>query len=216
MPQQQSQRLQAAEFQSTPANTGGRCAHAPARNRRHRGFNPRPPILAGDASGAAAEAARVKFQSTPANTGGRCCRQYPACARCGRFNPRPPILAGDALKAGDVQGAVEFQSTPANTGGRCAIHFIARGSVFGFNPRPPILAGDARANKAAQQKKEVSIHARQYWRAMPALTPMLVRLAEFQSTPANTGGRCWRWRKARAQAGSFNPRPPILAGDAGW
>ena len=43
----------------------------------------------------------------------------------------------------------------------------------------------------------VSIHARQYWRAMLPHEADYRRMGEFQSTPANTGGRCYRWFAAR-------------------
>ena len=206
------------------------------------GFNPRPPILAGDAhpgirhwrrlhvsiharqywramrgGGGAINSAVGAFQSTPANTGGRCltgavlansdasvsihARQYwramhvigrRAIAFGACFNPRPPILAGDASAA----------RVPAS-------------APAGFNPRPPILAGDAGADNGAQHHGLVSIHARQYWRAMQHGQRRLARLQRFQSTPANTGGRCLG---GVGDGGDglrrFNPRPPILAGDA--
>ena len=83
-----------------------------------------------------------------------------------------------------------FQSTPANTGGRCH-HALVQ-----------------------YQLSQVSIHARQYWRAMQVRAMLRVLGWSFQSTPANTGGRCHP-RNARGDAyRGFNPRPPILAGDA--
>ena len=54
----------------------------------------------------------------------------------------------------------------------------------------PVLAGDADANRDLADQAAVSIHARQYWRAMP------------YTRRAKRGHHC------------FNPRPPILAGDA--
>ena len=36
----------------------------------------------------------------------------------------------------------------------------------------------------------VSIHARQYWRAMHEAHAAYLTTKRFQSTPANTGGRC--------------------------
>ena len=156
-------------FQSTPANTGGRCL----------GTTPCP-------------SSQMEFQSTPANTGGRChelfkrkfigvevsihARQYwramlrsrrrPPPARSS-FNPRPPILAGDAT---------------------CPYAFLSKTCCF--NPRPPILAGDAAEQRPAGQHADVSIHARQYWRAMQRRGGLQQTVFEFQSTPANTGGRC--------------------------
>ena len=83
-----------------------------------------------------------------------------------------------------------FQSTPANTGGRCELELCETGMWNGFNPRPPILAGDARPNSAMPVRQDVSIHARQYWRAMQCSRKALRSAQRFQSTPANTGGRC--------------------------
>ena len=64
---------QRSAFQSTPAITGGRCVLPHTRAGSASGFNPRPPLLAGDAT------------APPA---------HPHCRAC--FNPRPPLLAGDA------------------------------------------------------------------------------------------------------------------------
>ena len=62
--------------------------------------------------------------------------------------------------------------------------------------------------------EHVSIHARHYWRAMPVVNISFSLVRWFQSTPAITGGRCWNdgdWAGIRNR---FNPRPPLLAGDA--
>ena len=179
-------------FQSTPANTGGRC------HRRQR-----------EGCGL------CWFQSTPANTGGRC---DPQAWRGAHFG--------------------QFQSTPANTGGRCSTTLLSVYDTIGFNPRPPILAGDAARDCWPARPYRVSIHARQYWRAMPWASDRVMLVALFQSTPANTGGRCWpavrsinsamEFQSTPANTGGrcpcraarsscprcFNPRPPILAGDA--
>ena len=83
-------------------------------------FNPRPPLLAGDARLVSPSMRSKQFQSAPAIAGGRCSR----CCWCPRrsscFNPRPPLLAGDASRRAGSRRA-----------SRC------------FNPRPPLLAGDA-------------------------------------------------------------------------
>ena len=65
-----------------------------------------------------------------------------------------------------------FQSTPANTGGRCRAAVQQWEREGGFNPRPPILAGDAAELIGAGVAWPVSIHARQYWRAMPWNDPV--------------------------------------------
>ena len=87
--------------------------------------------------------------------------------------------------------------------------------IASFNPRPPILAGDAsEVDETEVIDLPVSIHARQYWRAMLAATRGDLRIEWFQSTPANTGGRCCCIGCYRFPPNRFNPRPPILAGDA--
>ena len=180
-------------FQSTPANTGGRCA-----------------------VWAASLAQAREFQSTPANTGGRCARGLGLVDVDARVSIharqywRAMLGAGHAFPTGqpvsiharqywramrrsrpNAQASLSFQSTPANTGGRC-------GNCPGIS----------------LSIETVSIHARQYWRAMQEFSATLTRMGVFQSTPANTGGRCrlMRWRVLRWSC--FNPRPPILAGDA--
>ena len=202
------------------------------------GFNPRPPLLAGDAIGGGAFGGDAKvsirarhcwramrgyggaggagaavsirarhcwrampqihgkpmhqdpFQSAPAIAGGRCtpCRGARSCTR--RFNPRPPLLAGDALAA--VAAAVNdlFQSAPAIAGGRCV------------------------AAQHAHEDRAVSIRARHCWRAMQRNHPRGHAAALFQSAPAIAGGRCHHADRAPCAIDRFNPRPPLLAGDA--
>ena len=130
-------------FQSAPAIAGGRCSRLPVVARDQSRFNPRPPLLAGDAWDIFRDHSPEMFQSAPAIAGGRCPPgTSPRCAP-GSFNPRPPLLAGDAsagqtahppsrvsirarhcwramhgggLGAGE---AAAFQSAPAIAGGRC-------------------------------------------------------------------------------------------------
>ena len=158
----------ACGFQSTPANTGGRCFSPACVAAVARCFNPRPPILAGDAPCRAARS---------------------SCPRC--FNPRPPILAGDATADSvKVVASAGFNPRPPILAGDAIHrHGVARTSDS-FNPRPPILAGDAAQHCYRSMTPLVSIHARQYWRAMQREIAGLQDLIEFQSTPANTGGRC--------------------------
>ena len=111
--------------------------------------------------------------------------------------------------------AQQFQSTPANTGGRCvcqlgAAHFHG----VSIHARQYWRAMPSRA-AAAFPKHAVSIHARQYWRAMQREQEIWAQIAQFQSTPANTGGRCEQvLNDDLSPCVGFNPRPPILAGDA--
>ena len=85
---------------------------------------------------------------------------------------------------------VKFQSAPAIAGGRCR-------SLMGSWPLP-----------------QVSIRARHCWRAMPLWSPTPSSLTLFQSAPAIAGGRCLASAVKVGSAASFNPRPPLLAGDA--
>ena len=181
-------------FQSTPANTGGRCQARAAPSPRAGCFNPRPPILAGDAqrrrascSGAHVSIhARQYWRAMPGALAVRDglafvsihARQYWRAMPRGHLHPRQPDR--------------RFQSTPANTGGRCQAALPTHACCLGFNPRPPILAGDAVCQFPEFKCLTVSIHARQYWRAMPLKCSAAVLHELFQSTPANTGGRCRR------------------------
>ena len=156
------------QFQSTPTNTGGRCERECGAARGGRWFQSTPTNTGGRCMALTmGRSTSVLFQSTPTNTGGRC--SWPASAS-----------AGWRL----------FQSTPTNTGGRCTIPADFGGAVKGFNPRPPILAGDAERFPLARASTKVSIHAHQYWRAMPWHGTPQALACMFQSTPTNTGGRC--------------------------
>ena len=107
-----------------------------------------------------------------------------------------------------------FQSAPAIAGGRCP---TIRGSGEGFasfNPRPPLLAGDAAASCAPHPHAGVSIRARHCWRAMLGWKKCRDGVIVFQSAPAIAGGRCCRQVRRPSTPTSFNPRPPLLAGDA--
>ena len=179
-------------------------------------FNPRPPILAGDAHPADAYA-DLCVVSIHAHQYWRAMRG-PRCAsprRCPGFNPRPPILAGDAFRrAKGMRRAIGFNPRPpilAGDAGAPRSHPLER---RGFNPRPPILAGDASGWWGLLPVAVVSIHAHQYWRAMPSGSCATAPAGTFQSTPTNTGGRCRSGASSLILLTSFNPRPPILAGDA--
>ena len=60
----------------------------------------------------------------------------------------------------------------------------------------------------------VSIRARHCWRAMPSAAIRRAAIPAFQSAPAIAGGRCGWPMMAASRAPCFNPRPPLLAGDA--
>ena len=180
----------------------------------------------------------LMFQSAPAIAGGRCSR--PACrpALSARFNPRPPLLAGDARRCREVDDKSKvsirarhcwramrkrarrpgrkspFQSAPAIAGGRCLPPDSWVAAALSFNPRPPLLAGDAFHLRNLAQAHDVSIRARHCWRAMLPCTTQRAHSAGFQSAPAIAGGRCMPGACATPWHKCFNPRPPLLAGDA--
>ena len=109
---------------------------------------------------------------------------------------------------------IKFQSAPAITGGRCVAALLACRCVNGFNPRPPLLAGDAFQVGHGLGCQIVSIRARHYWRAMPGSQKGARGVHLFQSAPAITGGRCVSDCLPNHRCNGFNPRPPLLAGDA--
>ena len=107
-------------FQSAPAIAGGRCAHHARRLPRPGCFNPRPPLLAGDASGAGTSPRLSEFQSAPAIAGGRC----PILAEHLLTAPPVSIRARHCWRAMPVlrrrgDAGRRFQSAPAIAGGRC-------------------------------------------------------------------------------------------------
>ena len=118
----------------------------------------------------------------------KCCCFIKSCCS---FNPRPPLLAGDAT-LGIVFGL----------------------TFIGFNPRPPLLAGDAAPRHDQPLWRKVSIRARHCWRAMLDISARRNALQWFQSAPAIAGGRCAYRNHSTLSTASFNPRPPLLAGDA--
>ena len=202
-------------FQSAPAIAGGRCARSRPAWMARSCFNPRPPLLAGDA---------------PAALGGLC--------DLAGFNPRPPLLAGDAHAVVDAAALhrvsirarhcwramracrwsarrrPRFQSAPAIAGGRCPSSFRQTTLWRRFNPRPPLLAGDALRPVRRARHVIVSIRARHCWRAMLRIMSRLQASLSFQSAPAIAGGRCPVPASLQRRRGRFNPRPPLLAGDA--
>ena len=109
-----------------------------------------------------------------------------------------------------------FQSAPAIAGGRCSSRCTRHIRGTCFNPRPPLLAGDARqCARAELEKYKVSIRARHCWRAMRVMVEGNTR-AVFVSIRAR---HCWRAMLFNASvrwavSSCFNPRPPLLAGDA--
>ena len=155
-------------FQSAPAIAGGRCGARRAPVSLQRRFNPRPPLLAGDAPWPArTHPGCPSFNPRPPLLAGDACPELGRHDQIRGFNPRPPLLAGDAMLSLQPTATALFQSAPAIAGGRCAAHggqhgephvsirarhcwramprcrAGQRGPGRCFNPRPPLLAGDA-------------------------------------------------------------------------
>ena len=82
-----------------------------------------------------------------------------------------------------------------------------------FNPRPPLLAGECSSGLLLERGDDVSIHARHCWRANVVPATRSPHCAVFQSTPAIAGGRMDRVCRPPRPCQSFNPRPPLLAGE---
>ena len=179
------------------------------------------------------------FQSAPAIAGGRCVRKrfidldelvsirarhcwramplpsrdMPWAFKC--FNPRPPLLAGDAASHDrDVWHDV-FQSAPAIAGGRCpGIHHTQETRVM-FQSAPAIAGGRcARRHSPANCQPEVSIRARHCWRAMPSAFWVPPHRPCFNPRPPLLAGDARLIQAHRRPITGFNPRPPLLAGDA--
>ena len=160
-------------FQSTPAITGGRCGATATHLTGTAGFNPRPPLLAGDAANMARSSGRrpTLFQSTPAITGGRCASRSRSSTAAASFNPRPPLLAGDANIVCNV-GMTDTVSIHAR-------HYW-RAMPTDTQPLAPTDAVSIHArhywramrllNSQPSMEAIVSIHARHYWRAMQGTT----------------------------------------------
>ena len=135
---------QTSTFQSAPAIAGGRCGRRRDGYSGRASFNPRPPLLAGDAVVLLLQILEQVFQSAPAIAGGRCHVRSLARQQGGSFNPRPPLLAGDARRHGRVQveASVSIRARHCWRAMRAyALH--CRRAPTSFNPRPPLLAGDA-------------------------------------------------------------------------
>ncbi len=133
-----------------------------------------------------------EFQSTPPVAGRRCRSTPPSSRWRTSFNPRLPLLGGDALVyPGETTPNGPFQSTPPVAGRRCS----------------------AIQSPAAHQKT-VSIHASRCWEAMRAVAAGCCSRLLFQSTPPVAGRRCQSRRHRARRPARFNPRLPLLGGDA--
>jgi len=143
----------------------------------------------------------------------RCVRRNPGGYK--GFNPRPTIRPGDA--PGSIRpysSMTMFQSAPDHSAGRCFDRLIRPSHHLGFNPRPTIRPGDAQQLRPEHVKKDVSIRARPFGRAMPSSFSTSDSSLKFQSAPDHSAGRCNGYWLLHSCYKCFNPRPTIRPGDA--
>ena len=178
-------------FQSAPAIAGGRIAALDCINQpmadvsiraRHcwranpgdaqsgaagiSGFNPRPPLLAGESQRRGHEGHLVAFQSAPAIAGGRI-----------------------ALREYARTVSPKFQSAPAIAGGRISTAVACMSVALMFQSAPAIAGGRIYGVGVVRNGAPVSIRARHCWRANPVRIRINFELLQFQSAPAIAGGR---------------------------
>ena len=109
----------------------------------------------------------------------------------------------------------QFQSTPAITGGRDHRYLADQVPASVSIHARHYWRARLRCRRLRRGLQAVSIHARHYWRARPAALRQNLTFHKFQSTPAITGGRDARPCRMSRCPTSFNPRPPLLAGETG-
>ena len=81
-----------------------------------------------------------------------------------------------------------------------------------FNPRPPFRAGATHRHSPVHTLPLVSILARPFERALPAVRFVSAEPLLFQSSPALSSGRYHGHVDPRCGLCCFNPRPPFRAG----
>ncbi len=109
-----------------------------------------------------------------------------------------------------------FQSTPPVAGRRCFFGFMHRTRREAFQSTPPVAGRRCRFGLLSPKYPTVvSIHASRCWEAMQGLRARKEYLGWFQSTPPVAGRRCLTTTKTHTRgSNSFNPRLPLLGGDA--
>ena len=167
IPRSSSSVRSSTPFQSAPAIAGGRYIRIRCRTDIDAGFNPRPPLLAGDTSSRAAMfLGLMRFNPRPPLLAGDTARPVRRGGRLLGFNPRPPLLAGDTLpgcasdpatpkvsiRARHCWRAIplpwrlwtrlaSFQSAPAIAGGRYPLMAVAVASRLRAFQSAPAIAG---------------------------------------------------------------------------
>ena len=154
-------------FQSAPANYSGRINLAEADIPALEGFNPRPPITAGESSKWCRTASDLRgFNPRPPITAGESQSNAHSRPGCQCFNPRPPITAGEspALRREIELGAVSIRARQLQRANQD--HAARRGATMKFQFAPANYSG--------------RIDGRRPWRGLQQ---------GFQSAPANYSGR---------------------------
>ena len=193
MPRDATPRTGSSSFQSAPAIAGGRCHSTFTPSSPRLCFNPRPPLLAGDALSRRVTSARDAVVSIRARHCWRAMRVEPQRDCC---LARVSIRARHCWRAMPTRSYMPphctvFQSAPAIAGGRCHVSPMNFEVSRAFQSAPAIAGG--RCQRPANDGR-------------PA--------RGFQSAPAIAGGRCAHHARRLPRPGCFNPRPPLLAGDA--
>ena len=180
-------------FQSAPAITGGRCP----------------------SFGAGRGGIRM-FQSAPAITGGRCnpWAVAPGVSVLVSIRARHYWRAMPKDRAVWV-ALVLFQSAPAITGGRCNVFESIALYLVLFQSAPAITGGRCGWSRIINTHPQyVSIRARHYWRAMRGIGWR----GEVMNLVSIRARHYWRAMPQQPIQPTiqtrFNPRPPLLAGDA--
>ena len=125
---------------------------------------------------------------------------------CWRANPRQVILTIDAIEVSiHARHCWRANPFPAPASRRTQCVSIHARHCWRANPRLFCLVPGRRG---------VSIHARHCWRANLQTDLDYSGLGWFQSTPAIAGGRIARFSRSEKAPKSFNPRPPLLAGES--
>ena len=130
------------------------------------------------------------------------------------FNPRPPLLAGETAISRRLSSIRSFQSTPAITGGRDSYIRDPWAALTLFQSTPAITGGRDKLLPATHRPGAVSIHARHYWRARRLQRRIQAQdVPSFNPRPPLLAGEtpCSGNRSGRSSC--FNPRPPLLAGE---
>ncbi len=191
---------------------GGDAGVGVPRSRGINCFNPRLPLLGGDAyqDRRRSRQRRVSIHASrcwEAMRGAGISPPHPIT----RFNPRLPLLGGDATKTLGLVTPFVVVSIHAS---RCWEAMPQRAPArhrrtASFNPRLPLLGGDAKLQPEADKALLVSIHASRCWEAMLCGPRTTRNATTFQSTPPVAGRRCRDALDLQPQPMPFQSTPPV-------